>query len=236
MPYARNSDRRIFAGALAASAAIHALVLAAAPAWESASRVPGRIIARLVESPPLAQPRQPVPVQAEERKPEPLVRGKAARVPERLLPAAQPVPAEPAPEVAVARSEPRPLPSEDRGERPGSGAGAGAEAPRQAAEADSFAKYRLLVISEAGRHRRYPPLARERGWEGDVVVRIAVSANGTIASLSVKSSSGYEVLDEQALEMFRKAAARVPVPPALQGMEFAVDVRAIYNLKDQASG
>jgi hypothetical protein len=40
------------------------------------------------------------------------------------------------------------------------------------------------------------------------------------------------VLDEQALEMFRQAAKAVPLPPALRGKEFSLEVRAIYGLED----
>jgi len=50
--------------------------------------------------------------------------------------------------------------------------------------------------------------------------------------LALKSSSGYEVIDRQALEMFRAAANAVPVPPALRGSAFALDLRIRYNLED----
>jgi hypothetical protein len=44
------------------------------------------------------------------------------------------------------------------------------------------------------------------------------------------------VLDRQALEMFRQAQAQVPLPPSLRGKEVTLELRAIYNLKDQGSG
>ena len=40
------------------------------------------------------------------------------------------------------------------------------------------------------------------------------------------------MLDQQALEMFTQAAKVVPIPPALRGKEFGVEVRAIYGLED----
>jgi outer membrane biosynthesis protein TonB len=48
----------------------------------------------------------------------------------------------------------------------------------------------------------------------------------------LKASSGYEVLDRQALEMLEHAARSVPVPLALRGMDFTLDVRAVYGLED----
>jgi TonB family protein len=92
-------------------------------------------------------------------------------------------------------------------------------------------QYRVLLIAEARRHKRYPPLARENEWQGDVLVAIAIDANGR-ASVALKAGSGHEVLDQQALDMFGQAARSVPVPLALRGREFALEVRASYGLED----
>jgi hypothetical protein len=40
------------------------------------------------------------------------------------------------------------------------------------------------------------------------------------------------VLDRQALDMFRQAARAVPVPPALRGKEFSLELRAVFGLED----
>jgi protein TonB len=101
----------------------------------------------------------------------------------------------------------------------------------EAPESLSRDQYRVQLIDEARRHKRYPPLARENNWQGDVVVGVSIGTSGR-TSVSLKASSGYEVLDRQALEMFRQAARAVPVPPALRGKEFTLDVRALYALAD----
>ncbi|HYT46938.1 MAG TPA: hypothetical protein VEL04_00830, partial [Burkholderiales bacterium] len=62
-------------------------------------------------------------------------------------------------------------------------------------------------------------------------IGVAVAANGA-AALNLKASSGYQILDQQALEMFRQATQAVPVPLALRGKEFAFEVRAVYGLED----
>ena len=63
-------------------------------------------------------------------------------------------------------------------------------------------------------------------------LRIVFNPSGRIASLRVTKTSGYEVLDKQAVEMYRNAAAAVPVPPGLRGKEFEIEVAAAYELKD----
>jgi protein TonB len=45
----------------------------------------------------------------------------------------------------------------------------------------------------------YPQEARERGYEGEVVLRVEVLANGRVGQIEIKKSSSYEVLDRSAL-------------------------------------
>ena len=103
--------------------------------------------------------------------------------------------------------------------------------PAQPPESLSRDQYRLQLIDEARRHKRYPPLARENNWQGDVRVGVTIGANGR-PTVTLKGSSGYDVLDRQALEMFTQAARAVPLPPGLRGKEFSLEVRAIYGLED----
>ena len=97
-------------------------------------------------------------------------------------------------------------------------------------------RYRLQLVTAAAQFKRYPRAAIDNNWEGEVVVRMTIGADGMIAALGIKSSSGYEVLDRQALDMFRIAKPFVLLPPELAGREFELELRAIYSLKDQRSG
>jgi len=103
--------------------------------------------------------------------------------------------------------------------------------PRPTPPALSPDQYRLQLIDEARRHKRYPPFARENRWRGEVLVALTLGAGGR-ASVSLRASSGYEVLDRQALEMLERAARSVPLPPALRGTQFALEVRAVYGPED----
>ncbi|MDT7043914.1 energy transducer TonB [Candidatus Nitronereus thalassa] len=50
----------------------------------------------------------------------------------------------------------------------------------------------------------YPRIAREAGWEGTVVVRVAVQPDGHPEKIEIRKSSGYPVLDEAAVEAVKK--------------------------------
>jgi protein TonB len=227
------TDNRGLPYAIAASVALHALMLFTVPDLVDTARraasIPPQIIARLMEPEPLAPvPAPPMlgptpPAPPERRKAPP-----AAKKPAPVISTPQPVPAPrlPAPPVIADAPVPQPAPPPVAAVQPPP-----AQQPAQPPESLSRDQYRLQLIDEARRHKRYPPLARENNWQGDVRVDVAVSANGR-PTVTLKGSSGYEVLDRQALEMFAQAARSVPLPPALHGKEFTLEVRAIYGLED----
>lgn len=161
----------------------------------------------------------------------------AKAVPKPSTPLPIPEPAPPPLPTREIPSEPAPSPAPAPAPAPAAPAAPVASvAPRAPAAPDTeqmVAGFRRQLVAAAVRYKRYPRVALDNGWTGDVVLRIEVDARGRIASLEVKSGSGHDVLDEQALEMFRKAAAEVPVPAALRGKAFPVEVRAIYNLRDR---
>jgi len=50
----------------------------------------------------------------------------------------------------------------------------------------------------------YPQEAREKGYEGEVILRVEVLPNGRVGQIEVKNSSGYELLDRSALTAVRQ--------------------------------
>lgn len=112
----------------------------------------------------------------------------------------------------------------------------GARVPAPAAETldtASLGQYRSALIAAARRYRKYPRIAVENGWEGRAEVRLAIDSDGSIASISIRTRSGYEVLDEQALEMIRKAKPMAPVPHGLRGKGFTLDLPILFSLKEE---
>ncbi|MBU0675635.1 MAG: energy transducer TonB [Proteobacteria bacterium] len=58
----------------------------------------------------------------------------------------------------------------------------------------------------------YPQIARKMGWEGKVIVRFVISEQGEIITMTLVESSGFPVLDNNALATIKKAAP-FPCPP-----------------------
>jgi len=258
----REGANRSFGLALLASVLLHALLLAALPSLRELAaqlpQVPAPLVARLTQ--PQAKPAASAPVEEARRPPTPEKRPapalpvakaappppsvakaatqpvatpppapapQAAPVPPAQSPAASAVSPAPAPAAAsalpalgsLARLEQTPVPAGPPGPDPG-----------------ALDRYRLQLVTTAARFKRYPRAAIDNNWEGVVVVRMTIGTDGRIAALGIKASSGHEVLDRQALEMFRIAKPFVQLPPELDGREFELELRAIYSLKDQPSG
>ena len=221
----RDRGSRAFNHALAFSLLLHAVLLFGLPGFTASKRPSialGLITARLVAPQALpAAPAVAAPVAKPALRPAPQLEPAAAVAPSiPASPAAltEGTSAAPAP---IAKAEPQPGPAAPSAER---------------IDAGSVDEYRLQLISAAKRYKRYPRVAMDNNWEGDVVVRMVIGAGGMIAAASVKTGSGHEVLDQQALEMFKRAKLLVAVPSALRGKEFIIELRAIYSLRDQDSG
>ena len=50
----------------------------------------------------------------------------------------------------------------------------------------------------------YPREARKKGYEGEVLLKVEVLANGRVGRVEVKKSSGYEILDLSALNAVKQ--------------------------------
>lgn len=103
----------------------------------------------------------------------------------------------------------------------------------EAMDPATLGQYRIALITAARRFKQYPRVAIDNNWEGRVDVRLVIDANGAITSLSIKTSSGYKILDQQALQMIRKAKPSATIPPALRGRSFTLDLPVLFSLKEE---
>lgn len=71
----------------------------------------------------------------------------------------------------------------------------------------------------------YPYIARRMGWEGKVTVSFVVSENGYIDNIKIKETSGFEILDKNAIETIKKVC---PFPKP--SVEALIVVPIVYRL------
>ena len=197
----------------------------------------------------------PPPPPLPQAKPQPAPSTKPAAVPAPAptakpdpTPTAKPAPSTPAPSRPATSSSEAPRPSEAAPAASASTSTAPAAKPEPAppvqaptapapavdpSNAATLSQYRIAIITAAKRFKRYPRTAMDNNWEGKVEIRMVIGANGMISSIGIKTGTGFDILDAQALDMIRKAKPMVMIPPALGGKEFTVDVPVIFSLKEE---
>jgi len=242
--FRHDAQRRALLACVGASMAVHVLVLFSFPGLRLStpagnSTVLTATFAPRSESPEIAPsiaeatPRPPEPPRRE-LKPEPLrpVLAQSAAadpdVPQWVAPVPMPVPSQPARTTSPA---PAPLASATEPQASATSAVPAVKSSAASADAGLLERYRLALIDAAKRYRRYPVQAMERGWQGRVQIRMVIGTNGTLKNALIKTSSSYQILDDQALDMVKRGKPLTPIPAALHGREFTVDVPVIFELQ-----
>lgn len=101
-----------------------------------------------------------------------------------------------------------------------------------APSAEEIGQYRLNVARSARQFKVYPPLAREKGWEGVVQVAVVTPIGLGAPIVSLANSSGYEVLDRQALEMVTQAVNLTILPEHMRGRHMAISLPVEFRIAE----
>lgn len=89
---------------------------------------------------------------------------------------------------------------------------------------------------KVGKHRRqddYPEHALRGGWTGTAMVRVVIDGAGVVQDVWLERTSGFAILDEQALIMVRRVS-RLFVPFRLRGRHQEVSVPIGFYLSGRS--
>ena len=173
-----------------------------------------------VEPKPLPKPE---PKKIEKPKPEP------KKVEKKPLPKPEPRPEpkiEPTPAITTPASVATPAPAVNSNLPANNKSIASAPAQKVAQELnlsnaqsdEDFSK----VIAAVKKHKSYPNNARRMKHQGVVEVRFLLKTDGSIDELKVTKSSGFESLDNGALENVKKASSEFPKPKEARYLRFPI--------------
>jgi protein TonB len=73
-------------------------------------------------------------------------------------------------------------------------------------------EYIARILRKLQAEKRYPPDARQKGWEGDAEVTVTIAANGSLLAVDLRKATAFRLLDEEAADMVRRAAPFDPIP------------------------
>jgi protein TonB len=82
----------------------------------------------------------------------------------------------------------------------------------------------------------YPEQARVLGQEGTVVLRVIISADGTVRQVTIDRSSGFSALDDAAVETVSEQWRFVPAQRGTVAVDSSVLVPIRFTLKEALAG
>lgn len=91
--------------------------------------------------------------------------------------------------------------------------------------------YSSLLAAAIAKYKQYPKIAQMRGWQGLIIIELQLNPQGGVIYSQIKKSSGYDVLDQEALEMIKRASPFPQPPEALRTKNFTVLVPISFKLE-----
>ncbi|MDR2141699.1 MAG: TonB family protein [Deltaproteobacteria bacterium] len=80
---------------------------------------------------------------------------------------------------------------------------------------DLLAAYKSQISRRLNQFKKYPPAAMAKGLKGVAYVSFRVNPNGRVSAARLVTSSGFPVLDEEALALLRRSSPFPPLPESL---------------------
>jgi len=109
---------------------------------------------------------------------------------------------------------------------------------RRKAISTSTREYRYASYMEAWRRKverignlNYPSEARDQGLYGNLILHVAVRADGSLEGIRVVRSSGQEVLDQAAVRIVELAAPFAEFPPDIAAETDVLDITRTWQFQ-----
>jgi protein TonB len=198
--------------AIGVSIAIHIILMIGLPEFNRPLLTP-QVMSVTISSSPIQQPIEKIETPEPVKKVEPVKKKITPIIDKNATTVAQPVPKEvtpPAPAEVISKI-PNIVPQEQ--------------------VTQYLESYSSLLANAIAKYKQYPKIAQMRGWQGTVIADLEIDSKGSVMSVKIKKSSTYEVLDNEALEMIKKASPFPPPPENLHGKNFNVLVPISFKLE-----
>jgi periplasmic protein TonB len=143
---------------------------------------------------------------------------KVKRVEQTALPPPRQEPATPMPPAATASLPPSSAPP------------SASQAPASSAPA-ARASWQAQLVAWIEKYKRYPRVAQEQRQQGVVYLRFAMDRHGKVTSSQINKSSGFELLDDEVLDLIQRAQPLPAPPPEVPGDPISLVVPVAFSLR-----
>jgi len=98
-------------------------------------------------------------------------------------------------------------------------------------EEEAMLRYQDMIKQKIEEARRYPSWAKKQGIEGTVNMTFAVLSNGSTRDIRVTYSSGFKILDIEAVNTVKRASPFPPIPAEFKLTESRMEITIIFSLQ-----
>lgn len=95
---------------------------------------------------------------------------------------------------------------------------------------DPIAGYANIIQKRILENLFYPVSARQAGFKGTVKLSLRLSYRGELLETKIKDSSGYKILDDNAIATAKGIVSYPPFPSAIEQKELWIDIPIAYQL------
>ncbi len=237
-----TDEKRVWSMAACVALAAHVTVAAFVLLWSRPAVMPVPEPVVLIELPTDAAPAPVAVAQHEIAPPQPdYMPPQVVMPPIAVPPVRAPIPKDPValppvpPPVQLRQAAPatppvtaaKPVVTTPAGTGTGVSPAPGSDPRAKRAEVDYFS----LISAHLNRRKTYPTDAKKARQEGVVTVRFSVDRNGNVSNVSIRKSSGHDILDAATLQLLQRVAPLPRMPAAMQRDTVTVSLPIDYSLK-----
>ena len=96
---------------------------------------------------------------------------------------------------------------------------------------EAMLRYQDMVKQRIESCRRYPNWAKKQGFEGIVSLTFTVLSTGQVQDIKIIQSSGFNILDEEAIVTIKRANPFPPIPEEFRKSYLEMEVSIVFKLK-----
>ena len=91
--------------------------------------------------------------------------------------------------------------------------------------------YSTKLAKAISGQKKYPRIAQMRGWQGEIILDLKIDGQGKLINAKIKQASKFKILDNEGLNMVKRASPFPKPPKELQSKIFNVLVPISFKLQ-----
>ena len=99
---------------------------------------------------------------------------------------------------------------------------------------DELSAFQAKIREKIEHAKKYPHLARKKGFEGVVQITFCILQDGTVKEVIITKPSGYEILNNAAVETIKRGQPYPEIPKVLNKTILWIELPIVFELKEKS--